>query len=715
MTASTRTGFLQSFAASFADTFAASCTGSRTGSSPAAAIGAGGAGPRPEAWLQELVRSYITVHDLPLDPCSLALCNPPWVDGAPPPPEVAARWAPALLDAGVDILGQAREALLEGRLRHARGAFYTPSDVATALTALVLECVPEGVAAAGPRVPAVLDPAVGGGAFLVAAAGRLEAGGWSRRAIVEQGLWGIDTDPLAIAVTDAVLRCWVAGGVGAEADRRPVRTNLAVDDTLRNGPLVFPRAPAEGFDAVIGNPPFQNQLGAATARARGEAVELRPWLGTAAFRYADTATVFLAAALRLVRPGGRVGLILPQSFLVADDAAGVRDEILATGVLEHVWVATEPVFAAQVRVCAPVVQRHSGSTVAGDPAAGTAAARRGAPQRWRGRDFEAMGPSPVAVAALGRGSTWAPLVADLFGLPPVTLRRHGSDGEAACLSDICTATAGFRDQYYGLVPHVREATEAQQELLLAAPSTGSRPDDLAPLVTCGLIGPVWSDWGRRTTKFAKQTWHAPVVDLDALEREDPALHRWATARRVPKLVVATQTRVIEAVVDEDGRCYPSVPAIALACAPAQLWRAAAVVMSPVITLWAFHRHVGAALSADALKVSARQLLAAPLPTDGPAWDRAAAHLGAAHDCARRVDAAGWRGALEEFAVASATAYRLSAAEVDTVVSWWLARLPTPTPPKTPTPPNTRARGGRGHAGSDGLVPAGTDPDDVRRP
>ena len=49
--------------------------------------------------------------------------------------------------------------------------------------------------------------------------------------------------------------------------------------------------------------------------------------------------------------------------------------------------------------------------------------------------------------------------------------------------EIATATAGFRDQFYGLIPFVRDG-----------------PAD-APLVTSGLLDPGRSAWGERPARF----------------------------------------------------------------------------------------------------------------------------------------------------------------------------------------------------------------------
>jgi hypothetical protein len=224
---------------------------------------------------------------------------------------------------------------------------------------------------------------------------------------------------------------------------------------------------------------------------------------------------------------------------------------------------------------------------------------------------------------------------------------------------------------------VREATTDER---CGARDPETRLTDVAPLVTSGLIGPVANAWGDQGAKFAKRTWAAPVVDLHTLRGQNDALWTWTQARLVPKLVVATQTRVIEVIVDELGQWFPSVPtlAVTLIDQPAdadELWRVAAVVSSPAIAAWAFHRHAGTALSVSALKVSARQLLDAPLPRDERAWSAGAESLRAASIEHRRGDLEAWKHQLVDFALSMNTAYGLDVPEAKVIADWWFVRLP----------------------------------------
>jgi hypothetical protein len=161
-----------------------------------------------------------------------------------------------------------------------------------------------------------------------------------------------------------------------------------------------------------------------------------------------------------------------------------------------------------------------------------------------------------------------------------------------------------------------------------------------------------------------------VVDLVRVEAEGtPAARRWIARTRGPKLVVATQTKVLEVAVDESGDWVPSVPAIALVPRDVDdLWPLAAALAAPAATAWLFRRAPGAALARGALKISARDIAELPLPTDAVAWK-------AATEAFRALVEAD-DGALDAFVDAAAAAYGSAPA----LVTWWRRRLPIPTGP-----------------------------------
>lgn len=528
-------------------------------------------------------------------------------------------WEPAL-----DAPGRMREALLDDRARR-RGAHYTPAGVVDALVALVLDRAGADAHRTATALR-VCDPACGGGVFLLAMADALAERGLEPAAIVTGCLWGCDLDPLAVAVTEASLGLWalehgVVAGPGED---------LFVGDGLATEPGSWPRAPEAGFDVVVGNPPFQAQLARATARSAHEA-PLAADLAGLRGPYTDTAALFLAHAVRLTRPGGIASLIQPLSVLSARDTAAVRRWLADETEVQGLWLPEEQVFAASVQVCAPVLRRRL----------------RPAP------------PSTPPVTGTDGELVWSRLAAAQLGVPRVELGGHGT------VADLATATAGFRDQFYGLAPHVVEAP---------AETVGAGdPRARLSLITAGLIDPLHNRWGTTETRFAGRRFERPCLPVASLVELPAALASWVEARRAPKLLMATQTRIVEVLVDADGALLPSVPVIALHAEASSLWRLAAAVSAPPVTAWALARTVGAARSAGALKLAARQVLQLPLPSDPRAWRHAAELLREASTAAAAGGGERWAEVLRRYGEVATEAYGLP--REHPVLAWWAARLP----------------------------------------
>lgn len=525
--------------------------------------------------------------------------------------------------AGPAALGSLYESLLAPEARDT-GAHYTPVDVAERLVAQTAADLP------GPsvgRTVRVWDPTCGGGAFLLAAADVLVAAG-GRPDIVLGGLWGTDLDPGAVAVTRAALAWWaeMAGVVDAHG--------LRLDRFVVADPLLDGAPSGVTFDLVVGNPPFQGQLSGRSVRTPEQTAVLRARWGEVVGPYTDTSALFLVAGVRALAPGGRLVMVQPTSVLSARDAGECRAAVLREAELTGLWVAVDPVFDAEVQVCAPVLRRRSADR------AGSAVVRR-----WRGRAVEPVGDSAEPVAD-GSGS-WAALALAAMSVPEVDYRSSGVLGEVAKFS------AGFRDEYYGLVGHVVEAPDDVD------PDDDEWPSHLAPLITSGLVETGWTAWGRKVTTFGRQRFTRPVVDRRSLAVDSSRAHRWATATHVPKVVIATQTRVGEAAVDQTGRWVASTPTIVATARAADLWLVAAVVCSPVGTLAALSATAGSARSPLAIKHSVSSAARLPLPTDRIAWATGA-------DALRHGDQA-------RFADAMADAYEV--VDRRQMNEWWSARAP----------------------------------------
>lgn len=316
--------------------------------------------------------------------------------------------------------------------------------------------------------------------------------------------------------------------------------------------------------------------------------------------YADAAAEFLALATRLARPdGGRVGLVLPQSVLGARDAEPVRRAVGGSADLVWSWWApAQRHFDASVNVCVVGLQRPA--TV----------------------------PTPPSV--------WTAVVTGPLGVPTLDLDMMARSGTVGARADL---NANFRDEYYALVPAVSDDADGP------------------PLVTSGLIDPGRCHWGSRPVRFAKRDFDHPRVDLDMLTGRFPA---WATRKLVPKVLVANQTRIVEAVADPDGAWLPGVPVTTVTPThSADVWQLAAVLTSPVASVAAWQHGAGTGLSTTSVRVGPASLAATPWPAGGLDGAVEALRDGALLDVARTV----------------CGAYGLDRAVTDELVTWWERRLP----------------------------------------
>jgi SAM-dependent methyltransferase len=556
--------------------------------------------------------------------------------------------------AHLEDLGRAEGARGSTR-RHAQGAHYTPEPLVswvfgTALDSTLhsMRCEATGARGLpGERVPTVLDPACGAGNFLVEAARRLAALGWPMATVLAHGVFGVDIDARAIELCRGRLLELCPNGTSSEECARvelALRRHVVVGDSLDEGPVAALRpAGAEigGFDLVVGNPPFLNRLERATALEKRRVEALRRRHPGALGRYADAACAFLLDGVEALHPGGAVAFVMPQSFLSAAEAGATRARLLERGELTAIWSCDERLFSeAQVAVCAVCLRRNNEAR--GQPIARAFGADFAPVSAWTG--LPPAGDEP-----------WSPMLAEAAGVPDVSRTVAAS----AALSTIATATADFRDQYYGLRGAIFESDDPRRD---------ARP----MLVTTRHVDLARCAWGGVPVRVHGAAWTRPCVDRARLAG-DLGMTRWLASRLVPKVLVATQTRILEAVVDAEGAWVPLVPLITVLPRDpdeSALWRIASAVASPVSVAHAASHVYGSALSPGALKLSARQVLALPIPSDIARWNQSADAL--RHASSAASDDARCR-ALDDFAALSCVAYGLDPGDAARVLGFWRTR------------------------------------------
>lgn len=250
------------------------------------------------------------------------------------------------------------EANLPLKERKVRGHFSTPPSLVERILDACGYCPEDDLSQIR-----VLDPACGSGNFLAGVARRLVASGsrlgLSRTELlsaVQRNIWGFDPDPIACFLAELQLRTVLMGESvvcenteqtmsSVNAEKSPLSLHIHQADGL-----AFPWGEYEGIDLFLANPPYlaakNSDLSCySSAHRRGQA---------------DSYLLFLDLALRVVRPGGRIGLVLPDPVLARANAAQERRRLLEKTTVHALWHLSG-VFSAYVGAVVIVAQKTSPS------------------------------------------------------------------------------------------------------------------------------------------------------------------------------------------------------------------------------------------------------------------------------------------------------------------------------------------------------------------
>ncbi|GAA4745938.1 N-6 DNA methylase [Gordonia alkaliphila] len=200
----------------------------------------------------------------------------------------------ALDDAPAHIVGDAFQAVLGPRIRGEKGQFFTPRTLVRAIVSMLDP-------ADGERV---VDPSAGSGGFLAEAVAHAA----DRGARVE--VVGADKDFDLYRLMTALL-AMVAGDDGRAFHRNSLDPAAWIDADGRT----------EQFDVVATNPPFGARIGVTDPDLLRRYDFGHVWTRDTAGAWTQTEQVeksrdpqilFVELCVRLLRPGGRMGIVLPE-------------------------------------------------------------------------------------------------------------------------------------------------------------------------------------------------------------------------------------------------------------------------------------------------------------------------------------------------------------------------------------------------------------------
>ncbi|HEY4452053.1 MAG TPA: N-6 DNA methylase [Solirubrobacteraceae bacterium] len=209
-------------------------------------------------------------------------------------------------------LGEAFQALIGPRLRGERGQFFTPRTLVRAMVEVVAPKAGEDV----------LDPACGTGGFLLEAIRY-----WEEHNVKPKGhVRGVDKDAGLARLAAAMLRIAYSGGADVLATNSLDLGTGAVE--------------SESADVVLTNPPFGAKIGITDAQILGaydfghkwEEVNAGGWDRKESLVEAqDPQILFLELCVRALRPGGRLGIVLPEGLFGNRKTGYIWDWIRSQG------------------------------------------------------------------------------------------------------------------------------------------------------------------------------------------------------------------------------------------------------------------------------------------------------------------------------------------------------------------------------------------------
>lgn len=218
-------------------------------------------------------------------------------------------------------LGEAFQALMGPRLRGERGQFFTPKSVVRAMVEIVDPKPGESVC----------DPALGTGGFLAEA--HIHQVSRHSRSVLGGKLVGVDKDTGLARLSGALLR--ILAGERAHVFNFNSLSHEEWEEHI-------PGSGEGSFDVVLTNPPFGAKIG-----IRDEAILRRfdfghvwtadsrlskSWNMTGALSNSeDPQILFLELCVRLLKPQGRMGIVLPEGMFGNKQTSYIWDWLESKG------------------------------------------------------------------------------------------------------------------------------------------------------------------------------------------------------------------------------------------------------------------------------------------------------------------------------------------------------------------------------------------------
>jgi hypothetical protein len=211
-----------------------------------------------------------------------------------------------LLDVGAEAISSAFQVFRRANLKAGEGQYFTPQRVISAAVKMMDIRLEDKI----------IDPACGTGGFLTEAflslvRGIPEEKAAQARTWAHRQVYGVDKDSINVKLTRAIMVGLGDGSVNIHIGDSIREDRWAKDYRHLQQPLSD-----ESFTVVITNPPFGKNLKVSKTDSRRNNYTIAEAASRKAGEYVDLeiGLVFLERAHRLLMKGGRLGIVLPETY-----------------------------------------------------------------------------------------------------------------------------------------------------------------------------------------------------------------------------------------------------------------------------------------------------------------------------------------------------------------------------------------------------------------
>lgn len=258
-------------------------------------------------------------------------------------------------EVGHDILGEVYQNHVPKEVRKALGQFYTdPAVVEYMLDQTEQKITPENE---------IFDPACGSGTFLVESYDlliqKMKEDGWNEASahehILEENLYGIDIDSFATQLT--VMNLLIKNVESPEGKSNILCGNTLtssvtqwnqtdraekslVNKDVEGGTIgsIISKGKKEGFDLIIGNPPYFHVTKSEKVPLSGEEYShlLSNEYNEISYGRVNIASMFLKRSIEMLRDGGKVAFVLPKPLTFASTYDEIREYVIENTSIEQI-------------------------------------------------------------------------------------------------------------------------------------------------------------------------------------------------------------------------------------------------------------------------------------------------------------------------------------------------------------------------------------------